>query len=54
MDLFIDMPPKLFHIMDLEDFIKNLLGCKIDIIRKRDSLNPFLLKEIEKDGIVIL
>lgn len=52
-DLYVEMPPKVFKIMDLEDFLIQLLGSKIDIIRKRKNINIFLLSEIEKDGILI-
>lgn len=53
LDIFVEMPPKIFIIMDMEDYLQNLVGCKIDIVRKRESMNNLLLNEIERDGIRI-
>lgn len=53
LDIFVEMPPKFFIIMEMEDFLQNLLGCKIDIVRKRDYMNSLLFNEIERDGIRI-
>ncbi|MCH5235203.1 MAG: nucleotidyltransferase domain-containing protein [Muribaculaceae bacterium] len=53
LDIFVEMPPKIFIIMEMEDFLQNLLECKIDIVRKREYMNPLLLNEIKRDGIRI-
>jgi len=34
--------------------IEALLGCPVDIIRKHQHLNPFLLKEVEREGIEVI
>ena len=53
-DIYVEMPPKFFLIVRLKAYLEALLGCPVDIIRKHQHLNPFLLKEIEKDGIEVI
>ena len=53
-DIYVEMPPKFFLIVRLKSYLEALLGCPVDIIRKHHHLNPFLLKEIEKDGIEVI
>lgn len=52
-DLFVEMPPKAFRICALKDYLERLLGTAVDIIRKHSNLDPFILSEIERDGITI-
>lgn len=37
----------------LKYYLQDILGRGVDLIRLRPSLDPFLLNEIEKDGITI-
>ena len=53
-DIYVEMPPKFFLIVRLKSYLEALLGCPVDIIRKHQHLNPFLLKEIERDGIEVI
>jgi predicted nucleotidyltransferase len=43
-----------FLIVRLKAYLEALLGCPVDIIRKHQHLNPFLLKEVERDGIEVI
>lgn len=52
-DLFVEMPPKALKIVALKHYLQNILGRSVDIVRSRATLDPFLLSEIEKDGITI-
>lgn len=52
-DLFVDMEPKITTITRLKEFLEKLLNRSVDLVRKHKHLNPFLLKEIEKDGAII-
>ncbi len=52
-DLFVDMPPKALRMVALKQYLQEILGRGVDLVRSRSSLDPFLLKEIEKDGITI-
>ena len=53
-DIYVEMPPKFFLIVRLKAYLEELLDNPVDIIRKHQYLNPFLLKEIEKDGIEVI
>ena len=53
-DIYVEMPPKFFLIVRLKSYLETLLGCPVDIIRKHQHLNPFLLKEIEREGIEVI
>ena len=53
-DICVDMEPKMFLVVRLKPFLENLLECSVDIVRLHKHINPFLLKEIEHDGIYII
>ena len=53
-DVYVDMDPDLFQMVGLKQFLEELLDCQVDIIRKHQNNNSFLLKQIEKDGIDII
>ena len=53
-DIYVEMPPKFFFMVRLKAYLEKLLGCPVDIIRKHHHLNPFLLKEVERDGIEVI
>ncbi len=52
-DLFVDMPPKALKLVALKHYLQDLLGRSVDIVRSRATLDPFLMSEINKDGIRI-
>ena len=52
-DVFVEMPPKIFGIIALQQFLEDLLGVAVDVIRKHSNNNTFFLKQIERDGITI-
>ncbi|MDE5553594.1 MAG: nucleotidyltransferase family protein [Muribaculaceae bacterium] len=52
-DLFVEMPPKALKIVALKNYLQDILGRAVDVVRSRPSLNTFLLNEIDRDGITI-
>ena len=52
-DLFIEMPPKAFKLVELGFYLEELLGKPVDLVRSSKYLNPIFLNEIAKDGITI-
>lgn len=52
-DLFVDMPPKAYNICAAAEYLEELLGCSVDLIRNHSNLRPFFLKQIQHDGIQI-
>ena len=53
-DIYVEMPPKFFLVVRLKAYLEELLDNPVDIIRKHQHLNPFLLKEVERDGIEVI
>lgn len=52
-DLFVDMPPKAYTICAAADYLEEILGCGVDLIRRHSNMRPFFLNQIQKDGIEI-
>ena len=48
-DIFVQMKPDLFKIIELKELIENDLQKKVDILREHKHMKPFLLKMIQKD-----
>lgn len=53
-DVCVDMEPKMYLVVRLKRFLEKLLQCSVDIVRLHKHINPFLLKEIEHDGIYVI
>ena len=53
-DVFMEMEPDFFQIVGLKQYLENLLGCNVDVVRKHRNNDSFLLKQIEKDGIDVI
>jgi len=52
-DICVEMPPKALKMIALLQYLQELLGVSVDIIRRNAHLNQFLAQEIERDGIYI-
>lgn len=52
-DICVEMPPKALKMIALRQYLQELLGVSVDIIRRHAHLNQFLAQEIERDGIYI-
>lgn len=52
-DVCVDMPPRIFKVVGLSNYLEELLGCHVDVIRDHSNMNSFLRKEIENDGIYV-
>jgi predicted nucleotidyltransferase len=50
-DIFVDMKPKFLNLMALKELIEKDLNKKVDIVRLRKNMNPYLKKRILEDGI---
>lgn len=53
-DVCVDMAPKMFLVARLKRFLESLLQCSVDVVRMHKHMNPFLLNEIERDGIYLI
>lgn len=52
-DICVEMPPKALKMIALRQYLQELLGVSVDIIRRHAHLKQFLAQEIERDGIYI-
>lgn len=52
-DIFVEMPPKMFKLIALKQFLEELLGVAVDVVRKHSNINEYFLKQVERDGITI-
>ena len=52
-DVCVEMPAKAFKVIALKQYLQDLLGMSVDVIRRHSNLNLFLSQEIERDGVVI-
>ena len=50
-DIFVQMHPKLLDMITIKQLIEEELHQKVDIVRLRDKMNPYLKKHILRDGI---
>ena len=53
-DVCVDMEPKIYMMVRLTRFLEDLLQCSVDVVRIHKHMNPFLLEEINKDGIYVI
>lgn len=53
-DVCVEMPPDMFQLIGLKQYLEELLGCDVDVIRIHSNMDAFLKNQIEKDGIYII
>ena len=52
-DVLVDMPPKYYEACAANDYLEDILQCRVDMIRRHDRLTPFFINQVEHDGIRI-
>ena len=52
-DIVVYMPPNLLKRVRLKAELENLFGREVDVIRYRDSLNPYLKARIDREAIYV-
>lgn len=53
-DVCVDMEPKTYMVVRLKRFLEDLLQCSVDVIRLHKHINPYLLDEIDREGIYVI
>lgn len=53
-DILVDMPPKIFLMCELKDYLEKILNKSVDLIRRHSHLSPKFLNQIARDAITIL
>lgn len=52
-DVCVEMEPRAYLMVRLKRFLEHLLGCSVDVVRIHKHMNPYLLEEINRDGIYV-
>jgi uncharacterized protein len=45
--------PNLFVTVHIKEYLEQVLNMPVDLIRYRDSMNPYLKKRIDTEGIYV-
>ena len=53
-DVCVEMEPQAYLMVRLKRFLERLLGCPVDVVRMHKHMNPYLLQEINRDGIYVI
>lgn len=53
-DICVDMEPKAYLVVRLKRFLEELFHNSVDIVRMHRHINPYLLEEINRDGIYVI
>ena len=53
-DVCVEMEPRLYLVVRLQRYLEELLMCPVDVIRMHKHMNPYLLKDINRDGIYVI
>lgn len=53
-DVCVGMEPKAYMVVRLKRFLEDLLQCSVDVIRLHKHINPYLLDEIDREGIYVI
>ena len=48
------MEPRILLIVRLQRYLEQLLECPVDVIHMHKHINPYLLKDINRDGIYVI
>ncbi|MBD5354019.1 MAG: nucleotidyltransferase family protein [Duncaniella sp.] len=52
-DILVEMPPKIFLLSALKDFLENILHTSVDLIRRHSNLSSKFIEQINQDAIPI-
>lgn len=50
-DIYVKMPAKMYLVIAAKQYLEEILGCNVDVVRDHPSLNSYLRQQIEHDGI---
>lgn len=51
-DIYIESEPQsLFTMSHIKRELQDILGCRVDIVRLREKMNPRLRERIEREGV---
>ena len=50
-DILVEMPPKIFLMSALKQYLEKILNSSVDLVRRHAHLSRHFLNQIQKDGI---
>ena len=50
-DVCVEMKPNLFKQAGVKCYLQELLGCPVDVVRMRETMNQLFKQQIQKYGI---
>jgi predicted nucleotidyltransferase len=53
-DVCVEMEPRIYLVVRLKRFLEELLLCNVDVIHMHPHINPYLLNDINRDGIYVI
>ena len=53
-DILVDMPPKIFLMAALKEFLEQILHSSVDLLRRHSHLSPQFQEQLSHDAITIL
>ena len=53
-DICVEMPPKLFSLINLKRYLETIVETSVDIVRLHKNINPYLLTQIQKDAVYVI
>lgn len=52
-DVLVDMPADMYRVVAAQQYLENLLGCPVDLVRRHPYLSDFFLDQVRKYGITV-
>ena len=52
-DVCVEMKPNLFKQAGVKSYLQELLGCNVDVVRMRETMNQLFKQQILKYGVTI-
>ena len=52
-DVCVDMKPNLLKRSGLKQYLEQLLGCNVDVLRMHPNMDVILKNQIDHDGILV-
>ena len=53
-DVCVEMVPAIYLVVRLKRYLEQLLQCPVDVVHMHPHMNPYLLNDIERDGIYVI
>jgi len=52
-DLFVEMPPVMYNAVAASNYLEQLLGCKVDLVRNHRNIRSSFIEQVKQDGVQI-